>query len=190
MSLAIHKSYLPKKGGSRSSPWMPAIWVAVFAAVAMLCRLIFPGSWQAWALFMGVFAIIAIVMRLFPKASGEDMKPWHRIPGIVFTFHIVCFGWIFFRAPNMGTGIDILEQIFTNMHFALIPEILLGYWEIFALILFGYILHYIPGRMKDKAKARVIKNSLIANAAIIVLIIWVIMQIKSSDIQPFIYFQF
>ena len=86
-------------------------------------------------------------MRLFPrmKATGADMKRGWRIAGIFVTFHLVCLGWIFFRARDVGTGADILEQVFTNFDISLIPNIITGYWEIFAMMLVGYVAHFTPG---------------------------------------------
>lgn len=54
-------------------------------------------------------------MHAFPsvfKASGEQMRPWRRVLGVLVTFHVVCLGWILFRAPDMQTGERILSQIF------------------------------------------------------------------------------
>ncbi len=46
-----------------------------------------------------------------------------------------------------------------------------------------------PGGCRSGHDA-VIRNPLAVNALLIVVIIWVVMQVKSADIQPFIYFQF
>ena len=45
-------------------------------------------------------------------------------------------------------------------------------------------------RLQERACDAVIRNPLAVNALLIVVIIWVVMQVKSADIQPFIYFQF
>lgn len=124
------------------------------------------------------------------KATGADMKRGWRIAGIFVTFHLVCLGWIFFRARDVGTGADILEQVFTNFDISLIPNIITGYWEIFAMMLVGYVAHFTPRRLQERACDAVIRNPLAVNALLIVVIIWVVMQVKSADIQPFIYFQF
>ena len=146
-----------------------------------------------WGGFHGLLlALHKFLMRLFPrmKATGADMKRGWRIAGIFVTFHLVCLGWIFFRARDVGTGADILEQVFTNFDISLIPNIITGYWEIFAMMLVGYVAHFTPRRLQERACDAVIRNPLAVNALLIVVIIWVVMQVKSADIQPFIYFQF
>lgn len=146
-----------------------------------------------WGGFHGLLlSIHKFLMRHFPrmKATGAEMKPLWRVAGILVTFHLVCLGWIFFRARSVSTGMEILEQVFTNFDVSLVPHIVKGYWEIFALMAVGYTAHFIPQGMQTRACERVVRNPLIVNALLLVLIIWAVMQVKSSEIQPFIYFQF
>ena len=168
--------------------------------VNLVVTMLLGGLWHGaaprfvlWGGFHGLLlALHKFLMRLFPrmKATGADMKRGWRIAGIFVTFHLVCLGWIFFRARDVGTGADILEQVFTNFDISLIPNIITGYWEIFAMMLVGYVAHFTPRRLQERACDAVIRNPLAVNALLIVVIIWVVMQVKSADIQPFIYFQF
>ena len=132
------------------------------------------------------------VMGRFPsfKAVGSEMVWWRRLIGIVLTFHVVCFGWILFRAPDMQTGRELLSQIFTNFNFALIPQVLTGYSAVFGLILLGYVLHMLPRQAEQWSERIVTASPLVVKALMIAVLIWGVMQIKSSEIQPFIYFQF
>ena len=41
----------------------------------------------------------------------SDMPRWRRIIGIAVTFHVVCFGWIMFRASDLQTARNMLSQI-------------------------------------------------------------------------------
>lgn len=137
-------------------------------------------------------AIHKMVMSLLPgfKATGMEMPRWRRVLGILITFHLVCFGWIFFRAPDMQTAGEVLRQVFTNFNFALIPQVIAGYTGVFFLIALGYGLHFVSQRWEEKTKQTVAKLPIWALALIIVAVIWIVMQIKSGEIQPFIYFQF
>lgn len=132
------------------------------------------------------------LMNRFPrmKPTGEGMKRIWRIAGIVFTFNFVCFGWIFFRADSVGTGFEMLGQIFGDFSFAAIPEVVAGYRGAFILIIIGFAAHYLPKVIHTRAKLRIIRNSIWVNALLLVAVIWIIMQVKSGGIQPFIYFQF
>ena len=53
-----------------------------------------------------------------------------------------------------------------------------------------FLLHLLPEAAETWGKRVVTAAPVLAQAVIITVLIWGIMQIKSSEIQPFIYFQF
>ena len=125
----------------------------------------------------------------FPKAPG-DHGIGTKFARIFVTFHFVCFCWIFFRAANMATVGEMLNQILFNFNITLFAEVMTGYKVVMMLMAIGYILHFIPREAELAAQETVINMPLAGKAAFMVtIIIWVI-QTKSSGIQPFIYFQF
>jgi len=124
------------------------------------------------------------------KTQGADMPLWRRCIGIVITFHVVCFGWIMFRATDMQTVRNMLSQIFTDFKPALIPQVVSGYAPVMALMAIGYLLHLLPAKSGLWAQQTVTKSPLPVKAIVLALLIWGVMLIKSSEIQPFIYFQF
>ena len=115
---------------------------------------------------------------------------WRKVVAIVLTFHFVCFTWLFFRNANFsGVGI-MLKQIFTDFHAELIPQVLAGYKYVLFFMLFGYLSHFLPDRWQDSIIRLMGKSNVVIDAALITLIIYIVIQVKSSTIQPFIYFQF
>ena len=124
------------------------------------------------------------------KATGDRMHWWSRAAGIFFTFNLVCLGWLMFRAESMQTVELMLHQIFYNFNAAMIPQVVTGYAAVFALIAAGYILHLLPSAVDAVAQRIVVHAPLVLQVLMAAAMIWCVMQIKSSDIQPFIYFQF
>ena len=124
------------------------------------------------------------------KAEGSKMHWWNRVTGIVLTFHIVCFGWLLFRAESMQTVELMLHQIRNDFNVELIPQVVEGYKWIMVMIAGGYILHFLPKWFSRVAQKTVSWAPLAVQVLLVVAMIWCVMQIKSSDIQPFIYFQF
>ena len=124
------------------------------------------------------------------KATGAEMRWFWRIPGIFFTFNLVCFGWLMFRAESMKTVQLMLHQIFTNFNPSVIPQVLEGYAGIFLLVGIGYLLHMLPDRCDRWAQRFVTSLPTVVQVLLAACVIWLVMQVKSSDIQPFIYFQF
>ena len=118
------------------------------------------------------------------------MRPWRRVLGVLVTFHVVCLGWILFRAPDMHTGEQILSQIFGHFQWRLIPQVVSGYGAVMALMAAGCLLHMLPRRAEAWGERTVAGAPLAVKALMLTVLIWCVMQIKSSEIQPFIYFQF
>jgi D-alanyl-lipoteichoic acid acyltransferase DltB (MBOAT superfamily) len=146
-----------------------------------------------WGAIHGVgLAIHKLFMGLFPnlKSSGNKMKPVWRISGIIFTFHFVCFSWIFFRAETFETAINMIKQIFTSFHPEILDDMLKSYKMVFAVMLVGFVLHFMPKRLENKFINYTVKMPLIWKAIAVTFLIVFIMQIKSSEILAFIYFRF
>lgn len=110
--------------------------------------------------------------------------------GGALTFHLVAACWVLFRAPSF----DIAELVFHQIFHKFQPQIFLQWCESYKavgiLMLLGFLLHWLPSSLSDKAKAFVTRCPLLVKAVILISLIYLVIQIKSSDVQPFIYFQF
>ena len=166
----------------------------------LLVTMVLGGLWHGaairfilWGTLHGVaLALHKLWMAVVPgaKATGAQMHWWSRAAGVFFTFNLVCLGWLMFRAESMQTVELMLHQIFSNFNVPMIPQVIAGYAGVFALIGAGYLLHLMPGCV-DRAAQRLVANApLVLQIVMAAAMIWCVMQIKSSDIQPFIYFQF
>ena len=166
----------------------------------LLLTMLLGGLWHGAAvrfilwggLHGAALALHKLWMALVPgaKATGAQMHWWSRAAGIVLTFNIVCLGWLMFRAESMQTVSLMLHQIFENFNAAMIPQVVTGYAAVFALIAAGYVLHLLPSAVDAVAQRIVVHAPLVLQVLMAAAMIWCVMQIKSSDIQPFIYFQF
>ncbi len=168
--------------------------------INLIITMLLGGLWHGaairfllWGGLHGVaLALHKLWMQRFPraKALGKQMHWWNRIPGILFTFHIVCLGWLLFRAESMQTVSLMLHQIFYNFNGAMLEQVVAGYAGVFALLAAGYLLHLMPDAVDNAAWRAVTWLPMSLQVVLTVVVIWCVMQIKSSDIQPFIYFQF
>ncbi len=150
-------------------------------------------SWNfvLWGLFHGVaLAFHKMWMMLTGRQKGEKSHGLSRAFGVLITFHFVCFCWIFFRNANFDNSVDMLRQIFTAFRPQLLVQLVEGYWKVFALMLLGYLLHFAPRKWEDALCREVIGMPFLCKALVLVTLIYVVIQMKSTEIQPFIYFQF
>jgi D-alanyl-lipoteichoic acid acyltransferase DltB (MBOAT superfamily) len=160
--------------------------------VTMLLGGLWHGAAMRFVLWGGMHGVaLAVDKALRPRyKAGIEMGRGRRIVGIIVTFTIVCASWILFRAPNMEAAVQMFTQIFTRFDARLIPQVAAGYGAVFGLIVLGYVTHFLPRRWEDAARRRMVRLPLWGMALVVVAVIWLVMQIKSADIQPFIYFQF
>ena len=150
-------------------------------------------SWNfvLWGLFHGIaLALHKLWMTITGRKKGSESHGVRRFFGILITFHFVCFCWIFFRNVELSSSLAMIKQIVTDFHPELFFQLIEGYRAVFALMLLGYLLHFTPDRWEHACRNAVIRLPLLGKALLMVLLIYFVIQIKSSEIQPFIYFQF
>ena len=150
-------------------------------------------SWNFvfWGMLHGVaLAAHKFWMGITGRKKGERSHGIRRFFGIVITFHFVCFCWIFFRNTDFSTSLDMLRQIFTTFRPGLFPQLVEGYWEVFALMGLGFFLHFVPDSWEHACSKAVVRLPLVGKALLLVAMVYLVIQMKSSEIQPFIYFQF
>ena len=166
----------------------------------LLITMLLGGLWHGaavrfvlWGALHGVaLAVHKAWMSIIPwaKPNGEQMNVILRLGGWFFTFNVVCLGWLLFRAEDMQTVHLMLYQITHNFNSAIIPQFVLGYKAVVGLIVLGYAMHFIPEKIDGDIQRKVSGASFWWQVAMLTVVVWCVMQIKSSDIQPFIYFQF
>ncbi len=162
--------------------------------VNLLITMLLGGLWHGAALRFIIWGALHGVMlaieKFFKSIVTIPKNKFTHIVGIILTFHFVCFTWIFFRAADMQTVNGVLTQIFTSFHPEIISEYLVGYPLVSLLIVIGYGLHFVSHDTEQKAQNLVTRSPFVLKLVYLSLIIFLVIQIKSSEIQPFIYFQF
>ena len=58
------------------------------------------------------------------------------------------------------------------------------------LMLVGYLLHFMPDHFNQICQRTVCRLFFVGQVLVVTAVIYLVIQVKSSDIQPFIYFQF
>ena len=164
----------------------------------LIITMLLGGMWHGanlnfivWGGMHGVaLALDKMKNSLLHRPKNYQSKGVMRVIGIIITFHIVCLAWIFFRQSDFDSATAILHQIGTRFNPQLAMQWIEGYWEVAALMALGFILHFLPTRTSDWMRRMVTRMPLPVQALLIIVIIYIVIQVKSSDIQPFIYFQF
>ena len=140
-----------------------------------------------WGALHGVALAIDKAIKEFIPIPDNKLT---KILGVIITFHFVCFCWIFFRADNMQIAGSVLSQIAFHFTPEVFPKFVLGYEKVLIVMTMGYIIHFIPHNLELKSQQAVARMPLVGKVAIMVSIIVLVIQVKTSGVQPFIYFQF
>ena len=158
-------------------------------ATFLLCGLWHGAAWK-FIIFGAIHGAVLSIEKFFRLPEKMNSNWFLRIVGIVLTFHIFAFSLLFFRPQSFQNAYDMLVQIFTYFNGEVFMQFITGYPMIALLVVLGYVLHYVPQKWEIAWQGFVTKLPLVGKAVLLVIVIWLVAQFKSADIQPFIYFQF
>ncbi|MBL4669865.1 MAG: MBOAT family protein [Flavobacteriales bacterium] len=178
-----------------------AIWVKPFRAwlttnINLLITMLLGGLWHgaSWqfVIWGGLNGLGLVVYKLWRKISPYEKydNAIALVVKVFITFNFITFTRIWFRAENMESTWQIISKIGTDFNAALIPEILSSYSNVFTMMLIGYVIHWLPVKVKDWYKETFIKLPLAVKILITTITIFGVYQAMSSELQAFIYFQF
>jgi alginate O-acetyltransferase complex protein AlgI len=192
---------IPVFAGSFLLIWLltrliPAMRMHVTTNINILLTMLIGGLWHgaSWmfVIWGGLNGLGVIAYKYWRKVSPWE-KSTHLLATfwkIFLTFNFITFTRIWFRGESMQGTRELLHQIGSDFQFALIPDIIAGYKWVFLMMLFGFVLHWWPSRLKDRYMQWFINTPMWAKVVITSLVVFVIYQSISADMQPFIYFQF
>jgi len=127
---------------------------------------------------------------LLHRPKNYHSKGWKRILEVFITFHFVAFCWIFFRNSTFENSWAMIKMIFTNLQPQILLDWIISYKAVAILMVTGFAMHFLPSKFTETTKAAISRQNILVQALAIIAVVYIVIQVKSSDIQPFIYFQF
>ncbi len=120
---------------------------------------------------------------------------------ILQTFVFITFTRLFFRAGSnldpatanqeaWETAQNMMHQIGSTWNLSIIPHIISEYKTIFLLFALGMLIHWLPAKWKQAYRLRFAMLPIPIIALICILVVFVVYQFITADLQAFIYFQF
>lgn len=175
---------------------------AMFTNANLMTTMLLGGLWHGaslrfivWGALHGMgLAFHKIFTELFPSKKDTQKtfsgRIWKFI-AVLITFHFVAFCWIFFRAKDFNTALQVIQNI-GKMTFDLQQwqTIITGYKNVFMLMAIGYVWHFLPSGFTEFMKQSFYKTPLVLKGVLLGLVYWLVYAAASAGPQPFIYFQF
>jgi D-alanyl-lipoteichoic acid acyltransferase DltB (MBOAT superfamily) len=161
--------YIPL-GGNRVSTWR---WALNTLFVFGISGLWHGANWTfiIWGLLHGLFLLTE--------------KPLKRYANTLSTFVLVCFAWVFFRAPDFTTALQILKGVYTS---APIKETWLDFWTPLLALVLLMILEF--SYRKERFDQLLERVPLVARWSIYFVLIFSLLALSGTQKFTFIYFQF
>ncbi len=172
--------YIPL-GGSRKGP--------ARTYVSLIATMLLGGLWHGagwtfvlWGLYHGT--ILAVTRILGSKIENKKRSPMATFAKAFVTFHIVCLGWVLFRAQDLGKALDLLAQVLGRDGWGLdaSPGVLIALGA-------AFLCHMMPRKAEDFFRRAWDRLPAPALAALLILLVGACSYLSSSA-KPFIYFQF
>jgi D-alanyl-lipoteichoic acid acyltransferase DltB (MBOAT superfamily) len=172
--------YIPLGGGRGT-----ALKVCRNLMITMLLGGIWHGAAWTFVIWGALHGLVLCLERLW-----KDFKPrgWPRLPaviGVLVTFHVVCLGWIFFRAENLDAALAVVSGLLRWTPGQTIVEP-------FAVVLIalGLGLQFLPKGLLDRSALKLVRLPAPAYGFGVGAAILVLDALRPPGVPPFIYFQF
>ena len=85
---------------------------------------------------------------------------------------------------------DMINQIVFAFNPTQILEVIMAYKKVLLLLVFAFIIHWLPANFKNKYRVTFANLPSWAIALVVLLVVFFIYQFQTFDLQPFIYFAF
>jgi len=147
-------------------------------------------TFVAWGLFHGLgLAVERWIGERRGARGADDAETTASIwawPCRLLTFHLVCVGWVLFRADSLGTAATVLTRAVTAWG-AAAPLVTLN----LTLVIAGALLmQYFPVRLSQRIQIAFAEPPLVVQGAVMGVVVALIFALGPKGVAPFIYYQF
>lgn len=155
--------------------------------------LFFIGIWHGagwtFVIYGTIHGLAMVFHRYFYKKAGRTKQTvdpkWLEIIKIFLTFHFVVLSRILFRSPDVSTAGDVASQLFVGtMSTAQVT------WRTWLVLAVGLGIHWTPKKWTDRVQAGYRSLPALVQGLIVALVAALLFKLGSSQVVPYIYFQF
>jgi len=178
--------YLPL-GGNRLGPQRTAL--------NLLGTMAFGGLWHgaslsfiSWGLLHG--AVLCVERAAAAPLARLRARSWGSALSWLMTFHVVALLWVLFRARHAREAWQLLARIFSDFQLAHVPQVCQARGALLVTIAAGLLFGAVPFNPLERWAERFAAAPWWLRASVALAVVQLSIELRSADIQPFIYFQF
>lgn len=168
-------------------------FIGISKYASLIVTMLIAGAWHGsgtkFLIWGGLHGILMTAERI-TTLNKKSKRLFIRTIKALITFNTIAFMWIIFRADNFYSVEMMLHSIISNFHPNIFFEWINEYTLTAVLTALGYLFIFMPIRLKNLIIEIFINSSLIIKIAAIIITFLLINHIKTSQIQPYIYFNF
>lgn len=176
----------------------PAVKTFMHRDLNLLITMIIGGLWhgpsQNFVIWGAMNGAALVIYNYWKKISPYENKSWWIVHfwKIFITFNFITFTRIWFRLKEDGAPNKMLDRIFNHFDFdwTVMGTVLWSFGTVFILIGIGFILHWLPQRIKDGGVAAFAKLPMAVQMIGIAIAILFMYQAVSDSFKPFVYLEF
>lgn len=166
--------------------WMYVIWGAAHGVLLVLHKM-----FRRLLTSVTSPAVVTESGEMVVVSSGAGKtSPWLRIVNMAITFMLISATFIFFRAPSMDDVGMMWHQMLFDFHPSVAPQFIDSYLTIVLLIAGGYLIHISPSSWGAWVRSIFSAMPAVIQALIFALVLILVIQVRQSEIVPFIYLQY
>ncbi len=178
------------------SYFLPDLRKYINTNINLMITMLLGGLWHGatlnfiiWGGLNGLGLVISKFWRRISPYEKLKSLPVHWWK-VLNTFAFITMTRIFFRAEDMNQANEVIGKITGDIHWSILPDILINFKEVFLLLAFAFVMHWLPEKTKWQYKKLFIKAPAWAKVAVILVTSVLIYQTMNSEMTPFIYFSF
>lgn len=160
--------------------------------VTMLLGGLWHGSSWLFVIWGGLNGLAVVIHKQWEKISPfkNTNNAGIKFLLMITTLLFISYTRVFFRSQTLDNAIKMNEKLFSAWQTDYILPITQHYADVLILLAFGYIIHWMPEKWREKIYSLIYKIPVVLMIVITCVVVLLLYQLMTTESKPFIYFQF
>jgi D-alanyl-lipoteichoic acid acyltransferase DltB (MBOAT superfamily) len=162
--------------------------------ITMVVGGLWHGASENFVIWGAMNGAALVIYNYWRKISPYENSQWLVVHfwKVFLTFNFITFTRIWFRFEDEGAPMAMINHVWNHFDFTFetFGLVLWTYQSVFWVILFGFIVHWLPDNTKLMWEKLFSRSPMPVQAMAVAIIVILMYQAVSDTFKPFVYFQF